>query len=246
MLQKYSIWMSEPQFAHVEVAYACGVRRLVIDIEHGVFPLHELDRFLAFTKVRGMHVLAKVAGPNAEAIQQAIDCGADGVIIPHILNAEHAAEICVTAKFPPLGTRSFFGGRPTGHTRPADDYLEVENKRVQCYPMIETASAIADVEAIAALPFVDGLFPGPTDLSVSCGRGLYRFTETDRIDLIRCANAVKKHGKKWVMPAWTAAEREMAREHGADEIVVSTQFMTIRAGVHAAQAALRAEGFSID
>ena len=245
MSTKYSLWMSEPQFAHVEVAHACGVRRLVIDIEHGIFPLHELDRFLAFTKVRGMHVLAKVAGPNAEAIQQAIDCGADGVIIPHILNAEHAAQICVTAKFPPLGTRSFFGGRPTGHTKASADYLEDENKRIQCYPMIETASAIADVEAIAALPFVDGLFPGPTDLSVSCGRGLYRFTAADQTDLIRCANAVKAVGKRWVMPAWTAPEREMARKHGADEIVVSTQFMTIRSGIQAAQAALRTEGFDV-
>ena len=39
----YSLWMSEPQFAYVEIAHPCGIRRLVIDIEHGLFPLGELD-----------------------------------------------------------------------------------------------------------------------------------------------------------------------------------------------------------
>lgn len=241
----YSLWLSEPNFYYAEIAYACGVRRLVLDIEHGLFPLQDLDRFLAFTRAKGIHVLAKVAGPHAEAIQQAIDCGADGVIIPHIMNLAHAQELCAVAKFPPLGQRSYFGGRPVGYMKPSSTYFDDENRRVLCLPMIETPGALADVEAIAALPCVDGLFPGPTDLALTLGRGAYVFDDANRADLLRCAQAATSLGKIWVLPAWTAPERAFAREHGAHEVVVNTQTMVIRHGIQSIQATIKAEGFAL-
>lgn len=240
----YSLWMSEPQIMYVEIAHALGVRRLVIDIEHGIFPLGELDRFLAFTKAKGMRVLAKVTGPQPEAIQQALDCGADGVIIPHILDARHAAEICAVAKFPPRGTRSYFGGRPVNYRRPDDSFYAEEDARTRCYPLIETPSSLEDVEAIAALDVVDGLFPGPSDLSLSSGRGSYRCDETDQAAVVRCANAARQHGKEWIMPGWTPKERALAVAHGAAEVVVSTQFMLVRNGIEGLQRTLQAEGIA--
>lgn len=238
----YSLWMSEPQFAYVEIAHTCGIRRLVIDIEHGLFPLGELDKFLAFTKAKGMHVLAKVAGPQPEAIQQALDCGSDGVIIPHIMDVHQAAEVCATAKFPPRGKRSYFGGRPVGYRRPDDSFYAAEDCRTRCYPLIETPESLADVEAIAALDVVDGLFPGPSDLCLSSGRGTYRFDAIDQAAIVRCAQAAKQNGKDWIMPAWTPAERALALAHGASELVVSTQFALIRNGIEGLQRTLKAEG----
>ncbi|MYN13936.1 host specificity protein [Pusillimonas sp. TS35] len=240
----YSLWLSEPHFVYVEIAHTCGVRNLVIDIEHGIFPLDALDRFLAFTKSKGMRVLAKVAGPQPEAIQQALDCGADGVIIPHILDAAHAAEICAVAKFPPRGVRSYFGGRPVNYRRPDSSFYENEDRRIRCYPLIETPTSLEDIEAIAALDVVDGLFPGPSDLCLSSGRGSYRFDEVDQAAIIRCANAARQNGKTWIMPGWTPQERALAVAHGAEEVVVSTQFMLIRTGIENLQRTLQAEGIA--
>lgn len=245
MSTKVSVWVSEPHFSYVEIAHACGVRRLVLDIEHGVFPLHAMDQFIAFCKAKGMQVLSKVAGPYAEAIQQAIDCGSDGVIVPHILNAEHAREVCATAKFPPTGTRSYYGGRPVNYLKPAVSYFADENRRVQCLPMIEAGTALDEVEKILALDVVDGLFPGPTDLALSKGQGFYTFDEQSRADILRCANAVKAAGKYWVLPAWTPAERSFAQEHGAAEVVLVTQYSAIRNGLQAALALATQEGFSL-
>ncbi len=241
----YSLWLSEPSIYYAEIAYACGVRRLVLDIEHGVFPLRETDNFLAYTRARGMHTLAKVAGPHAEAIQQALDCGADGVIIPHVADAAHAAALSAIAKFPPLGQRSYSGARPVGYMPPSASYFEDESRRVLCLPMIETPGALAEVEQIAALPCVDGLFPGPTDLALTQGRGSYRFDARSQADLLRCARAATRQGKVWVMPAWTAAERAFAREHAAHEVVVHTQTMVIRHGIQSIQKAIEAEGFTL-
>ncbi|OZI70914.1 HpcH/HpaI aldolase family protein [Bordetella genomosp. 12] len=242
----YSLWLSEPNFICTEVALACGVKRVLLDIEHGAFPIDKLSSYVAFAKASGMHVLAKVAGPTAEAIQQAIDVGVDGVIIPHITSAAQARELCATAKFPPRGTRSYAGGRTVNYMAPPSDYCQREDARLLCLPMIESAGAMAEVEAILALDTVDGIFPGPTDLALTSGRGQYVFDGENRKDLERCAKAARAAGKIWVMPAWTAAERAFAVEHGAQEIVVGTQTSLIRNAIVAMQNTLRAEGIAID
>lgn len=245
MTTHYSLWLTTPDFMVAEVAAACGVKRLVLDLEHGIFPVDQLFGFMAFTRARGLAVLAKVAGATAEAIQQAIDLGVDGVIIPHIMGVEHAKALCQVSKFPPLGTRSYAGGRTVNYLPPTADYLASEDRRLKCYPMIETPEALADVEKIAALPCVDGLFPGPTDLAITSGQGLYTFDDKSRADLTRCANAALASDKRWILPAWSPAERRFAIEFGAHEIVVSTQTMLLRNGIQAVQKTLAAEGIAV-
>jgi len=176
---KIATWMTTPHFQHAEIARDCGFEHLVLDIEHGTFDLGALDRFIGFAKALGMGVHAKVLGPTVEAIQQALDFGADSVIIPHILDAAHAEAVCAAAKYPPLGRRSFAGGRCMGYTRQSDDFFPAENVRVRCWPMCETAESLADIENILKLPTVDGIFMGPSDLSLSRGRPNYHFTDDD-------------------------------------------------------------------
>ncbi|CEJ14367.1 5-keto-4-deoxy-D-glucarate aldolase [bacterium YEK0313] len=237
-----ALWMAQPHFNFLEMAHLAGYRNLIVELEHGSFDLSTLDQFLALARAKGMRTIAKVVAPTAEAIQQALDFGADGVVIPHLLDVAHARAVTAAAKYPMLGTRSFAGGRVFGYGRPDSDALAAENRRTRCFALIETAESLADVEAIAALDTVDGLFPGPTDLALARGRGAYAFTPADRDDLARCARAARAAGKPWIMPAWTPAERAFAREEGAALMVVATQTMTIRQGMAATIAALGTEG----
>ena len=234
-------WMSQPNYEYLEIARTCGVKSLVLDLEHGTFNLASLDQFLAFTKAVGLSTLTKVIAPNAESIQQALDFGSDGVIIPHVLGVEHAREVTKAAKYPLIGTRSYAGGRVFGYARPASGAFEAENKRTKCYAMIETAESLKDVERIIELGTVDGLFPGPSDLSLSRGRGAYAFNDADRVDLKRVAAAARNAGKRWVMPAWTPAERQFALDEGAALLVVANQSMTLQLGLMATINALKDE-----
>ena len=238
-LDRVALWMSHPHVSYLEVAHAMGVQRLVIDLEHGAFDLKTLDEFLALVNALGITVLAKVLAPTIEAVQQALDFGADGVIVPHLGNLDHARAVTAAGKFPPLGVRSYSGGRSTGYTRATGSYFDDTNRRVKTYAMIETAESLADVEAIAALDTVDGLFPGPSDLALARGRGAYAFTVDDRADLTRIARAAHAVGKTWIMPGWTAPERLFAVEERAELIVVATQAGIIRAGVNATLDMLR-------
>jgi 4-hydroxy-2-oxoheptanedioate aldolase len=233
--------MSQPHISYLEIARTCGLTSLVLELEHGTFDLATLDQFLAYTRAVGLPTLAKVIAPNAESIQQALDFGADGVIVPHILGVDHAREVTKAAKYPLLGVRSYASGRVFGYSRPASDAFDAENRRTKCYAMIETAESLAEVEAIAALPTVDGLFPGPSDLALARGRGAYAFGDADIVDLERIAAAARDAGKTWIMPAWTPAERAFAIDEGAELLVVATQNMTLRAGIMSTMNALRDE-----
>ena len=240
-MEKICLWVSQPHFGSLEIAKLMGISSIVVELEHGTFDLATLDHFLAMTRALGVRTLAKVIAPTTEAIQQALDFGADSVVIPHLLGVEHVHEVTRAAKYPPHGIRSYTGGRVYGYGRPAADAFDNENLRTRCYAMIETAESLADVEKIAALPNVDGIFPGPSDLSLSRGRGAYAFSEVDRADLTRCARAAQASGKPWVMPAWTPEERAFGAREDAELLVVASQFMTIRAGLNATLGALRQE-----
>jgi 4-hydroxy-2-oxoheptanedioate aldolase len=93
----------------------------------------------------------------------------------------------------------------------SQSYYDDANRHTRCFPMIESAEALVDVEAILALPTVDGVFVGPSDLSLSRGRGAYSNTEADRADITRIAEAAAAAHKAWIMPGWTKSERDFAR-----------------------------------
>lgn len=227
----YMVWLSTPHQAMLEISRDMGFGHVVLDIEHGLFDLETTDRIIALGKALGMKVHAKVLGPETIPIQQALDMGCDSVIIPHIGDVEHAREVTRAAKYPPLGKRSFSGTRPARYNVVKPDYYERENAVTRCYPMVESAAALKDIEAIIALPTVDGLFMGPSDLSLDSGRGAYRNTDADKADLRRVAAAAKAAGKPWIMPAWTKAERVFATELGAGYLVVADEYGSLILGL---------------
>jgi len=230
-IENFMVWLSTPHQAMLEIAHDIGFRHIVMDIEHGLFDLEATDRIVALGKALGMKMHAKVLGPEAIPIQQALDMGCDSVIIPHIGDLEHARRVTLSAKYPPLGNRSFSGTRPARYNVVSPDYYERENAGTRCYPMVESAAALRDIEAILALPTVDGVFVGPSDLSLDSGRGAYRNTDEDKADIRRIAAAAKAAGKPWIMPAWTRAERGHAAELGASLLVVADEFGSIMSGL---------------
>lgn len=228
------LWLSTPNLALLEIARSREVAAVVFDVEHGTFDLASLDRAVLVAKALGLTVLAKVLAPDRAPIQQALDFGADGVIIPHVGDAAHAQAVSAYAKFPPQGSRSFAGGRTVAYGAPSDSFFDDQNRATLCLPMVESAQALADIEVILALDTVDGVFVGPSDLSLRRGRGKYRRTEEDHADLTRIAAAARRVGKPWVMPAWTTLEQHWARELGAALLVVADEQAILADGLDAA------------
>ncbi|MBN7808631.1 HpcH/HpaI aldolase family protein (plasmid) [Agrobacterium rosae] len=226
-----ALWLSGPNVAAAEIAASIGYDSCILDIEHGSFDLDTLERFIPVVKGLGLNVLAKVLGPERGPIQQALDFGADAVIIPHITDVEHARTVCRFAKFPPRGDRSFAGGRTVGYGSPDDKWFDSQDEHTRCYPMIEHAGAFRDVAEILALDTVDGVFIGPSDLSLRRDRGSYKRSEADFRDLQVISAAANAAGKHWLLPAWSESEKRFALSNGAHTLALTMEHGALAFGL---------------
>lgn len=230
MNRSLSVWLSEPSAAAVDIAQLVGYDTVVLDVEHGLFDLAALDWLIPSIRARGMRVIVKVLGPERGPIQQALDFGANAVAIPHIESPEHAERVCGYAKFPPLGDRSFAGGRTSDYRGFSDEWLQKQDSQYQCFPMIEDGTAFETVEDILALECVDGIFIGPSDLSLRRGRGAYSVTDEDIKDIRHLARSANKAKKPWILPAWSEAEQRVAIEENASVIILNMQYGALLGG----------------
>lgn len=232
---KQGAWLSDASVATAEIVKNLGYDFVVLDIEHGAFDLAILERFIPVLKLLGLEVLSKVLVPERGAIQQALDFGSDGVIIPHIEGVEHAKKVTDFAKFPPLGTRSLAGGRTMNYGGYDNDWVATQDREVKVFPMVEDHRALAEIEEISALPTVDGIFIGHGDLSLMRGRGVLADTEADFEDFRRVTAAARANDKPWVFPAWSDAQKKFAIEEGCDYTLLIMQHAAIAAGYGAAR-----------
>jgi 2-dehydro-3-deoxyglucarate aldolase/4-hydroxy-2-oxoheptanedioate aldolase len=227
---RVAFWLETPSLPACEIARLLGYDGVILDFEHGVLPIDAADRLTQACNTLGLVVLARVASPDRVAIQHALDAGADGVILPQIAGLDHAREATAFAKYPPLGSRGVGYSRAMGYGDTPEGFFEAENKRTICWPMIETPGALTDVEAILALDTVDGVFIGPSDLSMTRGRGHYKGSDADFGDMERIAAAAGRAGKGWAMPAPGAKAYDFAVRHGACFVTVSDDLTALRLG----------------
>lgn len=110
--------------------------------------------------------IVRAAANDITWIGQALDAGASAVVVPLVDSAADAAAAVRNAKYPPLGVRSYGPMRAELRIGP---HPASANQDVLVLAMIETAGGLADVEAIAATEGIDGLYVGPSDLSLALG-----------------------------------------------------------------------------
>ena len=239
MLDGYAIWMSTPNLDFLEMAHNAGFAAVVCDVEHNAFSPDRREALVVAAKALGMKIFFKIEAPEPVWVQRALDLDVDGVIIPHAGRLEDVKAAVETAKFPPLGTRSFAAGRSAKFAAPDAGYFERSNREILCLPMIETAEAFADVEAILGHDCVDGIFVGPFDLALTRGRPGYAFTDDDRADIGHLAAAARAAGKVWWMPTWRPEEQDFAHENGVATRVVAAEHQVITIGLNSVIAGLK-------
>jgi 4-hydroxy-2-oxoheptanedioate aldolase len=118
----------------------------------------------------GAKSMVRVAGYHDRGgIQQALDLGADGVLIPYINTAEEARQAVSCTRYPTVGTRSVYFPQRSTNKAGLLGYVGNANKNIIVALQVETASCIQNMEEIAAVPGVDILFLGQNDLCMSMG-----------------------------------------------------------------------------
>lgn len=147
-----------------------GYDWLLVDSQHGPMGYEKLSAMLCAISSGGAKSMVRVAGYSDRAgIQQALDLGADGVLVPYINNAEEARQAVSCALYPTAGTRSVYFPQRSTNKAGLLGYVPNANKNIMVALQVETADCIKNMAEIAAVPGVDILFLGQNDLCMSMG-----------------------------------------------------------------------------
>ncbi|MFM1988856.1 MAG: hypothetical protein RJA99_1813 [Pseudomonadota bacterium] len=144
-----------------------GFDGVVVDMQHGQVYLDQAVPMLQAISATPATPLARVTANQFFEINKILDSGAYGVIVPMIDTADDARAVVEAMRYPPVGRRSF--GPARGLLYGGQDYADHANDELLAFAMIETPQAMANLDAIAAVPGLDGLFVGPADLSLALG-----------------------------------------------------------------------------
>jgi 4-hydroxy-2-oxoheptanedioate aldolase len=147
-----------------------GYDWLLVDSQHGPMGYEKLSAMLCSIAAGGAKSMVRVAGYSDRAgIQQALDLGADGVLVPYINTAEEARQAISCTKYPMAGTRSVYFPQRSMNKAGLLGYAGSANDNIIVAIQVETASCIENMTEIAAVPGVDVLFLGQNDLCMSMG-----------------------------------------------------------------------------
>ncbi len=228
----FGAWVMIPSPLVAEGLAVAGYDYVCIDCQHGFVALDGLWPVVQATARTDTTVLVRVPNHDWGFVGKALDAGASGVIVPMVESAEAAAMLAAACRYPPAGTRSRGGGRAALVGGPS---LADENAEVLCLVMIETVTGLAAADAIAAVPGVDGVYIGPSDLAVSLGvdPGGVMTDPTHLAAVAQVQAACAAHGK--VAAIHTAGpDHARARvEAGFTMCTISTDVGLLRAGAAA-------------
>jgi 4-hydroxy-2-oxoheptanedioate aldolase len=163
----FGMWAGIPSSITAELAALAGYDYVCVDLQHGLGTEATMVSMFHATQAGGAVPLARLAWNEPWLIMRALDLGAAGVILPLIDNAEQAAKAVEACRYPPLGRRSYGPIRAelvAGTAVPAELGADA-----LCFAMIETRDGLDNLDEIAATPGLDGLYIGPSDLSIALG-----------------------------------------------------------------------------
>ncbi len=180
-----------------------GFDFLWVEMEHSGVTLETLRSIVLATRGLPAMVFARVPVIELWTAKRVLDQGVSGVIFPFCSTPERAKTAAAACKYPPLGKRGSGAGLATTTWPVTGSYYDSADANVLVICVIEEASAVEQIDEIAAVPGLDVLFIGTSDLSFSLGlRGRQDEPLLDEA-IAKVVAAGKKHGKFLGRPAWS-------------------------------------------
>ncbi len=206
----------------IEIFGDLGFDFVVIDEEHAPFDRHAIDQAIVAARAAQTAALVRVASAQPWHLLSSLDCGADGLLVPHVASAEMARQVVAHCKYA-NGKRGFsnspragrFGGRALGeHVSHADSVTVI-------VAQIEDPEALPQVDAIAAVDGIDALFIGRGDLAVAMGAATSDAPEV-RAAAEHVARAARAANKPVMVFVGNKADAQAMRDIGASAFIYSS------------------------
>lgn len=226
--------------AHPLAAEAMGVAGFdwcVLDMEQSALAEAALVPLLhAVATTRMVPVVRLPGGADVSLVQRVLDAGAQTLLFPQIASADEARQAVAATRYPPEGVRGLANVCRASRFGTLPDFARQANRTVGVIVELSTPAAIAELEAIAAVPGVDALFAGPADLCCALGRGC-EFGHPEVVALMeQAARRAHRAGKPIGTVGATVDVVTRYRGMGHDFLAVASDLGLM---VRAAQQALR-------
>lgn len=217
---------------------------ITLDMQHGLHDARSVWQAVAVAATLGKPAIVRVPVDDLAMVSRALDFGASAVIMPMIEGADDVRRFVSVAKYPPLGLRSYGPARALdalGYGSPAD-YAAAANRETLSFAMIETRAALADLDAIVAIEGLDGVFVGPSDLSIALsGDGTRNPESPDCVAAIRRVSDVAiRSGKVAAIYAAGVDEARRYRDLGYGLVCVASDIGLLKAAAVEAARAVKA------
>lgn len=206
----------------IEILGIVGFDFVVIDAEHAPFDAQSIDLSLLAAQAVDVAALVRVPDHRPAHIQTALDCGAAGVIVPHVQNRLQAEAIVSACKF--KGGSRGYSNSPRSARYGAmgmADYPETADQSTTVIAMIEDALGLEAATDIAAVDGIDGLFVGRADMAMALGSGA---VDSDPVigATQNIARAAQGAGRVAMTATSDLAERDLLETAGITAFVVSS------------------------
>lgn len=213
---------------------------VMLDTEHGPIGDQGLEALCRLIRLRGKVPLCRVRDQHPKSILRALDCGALGVMVPGVEDAQTARTVAAACRYAPAGTRGLFGGSAANDwgAVPTPEYMRQANAAVVCIVQVESVRAVENAAAIASAPGVDGIVIGPGDLSQSMGHPGEADHPEVQAAVARATAAIRETGR-WVGTISTPAGGPALRKLGMQLYLVGTTAV-IRQSLQLSAQAMRA------
>jgi len=189
-------WVVLEEPSIVELIAEYGNDFIIVDMEHSALDISTVNKMGRAMDASDGHaeMITRVPWNDHVTIKRVLDNGARGILVPWVNTVEEAEDAVEATRYPPEGIRGVGPLRPAKYGKEFDEYMErAAEEDPIVIVQIETAEAVDNVEDIAAVDGIDGIFIGPGDLAVSLGT--YGSDETEPFDdaVDRIVSAAQAH-----------------------------------------------------
>jgi len=163
------LWSSLRSTIAAEIVGDSGFDWILLDTEHSPNEVPDLMAQMQALQKSPTSPIIRPAWNDAVLIKRVLDVGAQSVLIPYVQNAEEATKAVAATRYPPVGIRGVAAASRASRYGRVTDYLKKANEEICVLVQVETRVALGEIDRIAAVDGVDGVFIGPSDLSASLG-----------------------------------------------------------------------------
>lgn len=163
------LWSSLASHISVEVVAGAGFDWLLLDMEHAPNELPMVHSQLQAANGGTAHPIVRPPWNEMVVIKRLLDVGVQSLLIPYVQTAEEARSAVAYTRYPPHGLRGFATGPRANNYGRITDYVQTYADELCVLVQVETRQGLDNLEAIAAVDGVDGVFIGPADLAAALG-----------------------------------------------------------------------------